>query len=84
MLIDGAVLIAVFAAGYSIRAWLSSRRRRVIRKARGGFWQTEKKSRRCPQRRPYAILSRCNGARLRPVWQPMVKDEFASEADRFV
>lgn len=37
MLIDGAVLLAVFAAGYSLRAWLSTRRRRVIRKARGGI-----------------------------------------------
>ena len=35
MLIDVAALIGVFAAGYGLRAWMSTRRRQAIRKARG-------------------------------------------------
>lgn len=37
MLTDVAILLGLgFAAGYGVRAWISSRRRRAIRKARGG------------------------------------------------
>lgn len=36
MLTDAAILLLVFAAGYGLRAWISARRRRAIRKARGG------------------------------------------------
>jgi hypothetical protein len=35
MLIDATVLAGVFAAGYGLRAWVSKRRRRAVRKARG-------------------------------------------------
>jgi hypothetical protein len=35
MLMDAAVLLGVFVAGYSLRAWISARRRRAMRKARG-------------------------------------------------
>jgi hypothetical protein len=35
MLIDAATLIGAFAAGYGLRAWISARRRRAMRKARG-------------------------------------------------
>lgn len=35
MLMDGAILLLVFSAGYGLRAWISARRRRDIRKARG-------------------------------------------------
>ena len=35
MLIDVATLIGVFAAGYGLRAWMSAKRRRAMRKARG-------------------------------------------------
>ena len=33
MLIDAATLIGAFAAGYGLRAWISARRRRAVRKA---------------------------------------------------
>lgn len=32
---DAAILLLVFAAGYGLRAWISARRRRDIRKSRG-------------------------------------------------
>ena len=35
MLVDAATLIGAFAAGYGLRAWISARRRRAMRKARG-------------------------------------------------
>jgi hypothetical protein len=35
MLIDAVTLIVAFAAGYGLRAWISARRRRAMRKARG-------------------------------------------------
>jgi hypothetical protein len=35
MLIDAATFIGAFAAGYGFRAWISARRRRAVRKARG-------------------------------------------------
>ena len=36
MLTDVAILIGLgFVAGYALRAWISTRRRRAIRKARG-------------------------------------------------
>ena len=36
MLMDAAILVGLgFAAGYGLRAWISTRRRRAIRKARG-------------------------------------------------
>ena len=35
MLTDAAILLLVFAAGYGLRAWISARRRRDIRNARG-------------------------------------------------
>ena len=36
MLTDVAILLGLgFAAGYGLRAWISTRRRRAIRKARG-------------------------------------------------
>ena len=35
MFIDVAALIGVFAAGYGLRAWISTRRRQAMRKARG-------------------------------------------------
>ena len=35
MFTDAAILLLVFAAGYGLRAWISARRRRAIRKARG-------------------------------------------------
>lgn len=35
MLTDAAILLGVFAAGYGLRAWISNRRRRAARKARG-------------------------------------------------
>jgi hypothetical protein len=35
MLLDAATLIGVFAVGYGLRAWISARRRRAMRKARG-------------------------------------------------
>jgi len=38
MLTDVAILLGLgFAAGYGLRAWISSRRRRAIRKARGDW-----------------------------------------------
>lgn len=37
MFMDGAILLGLgFAIGYGLRAWISARRRRDIRKARGG------------------------------------------------
>jgi hypothetical protein len=36
MLMDAAILVGLgFAAGYGLRAWISTKRRRAIRKARG-------------------------------------------------
>ena len=35
MLIDVATLVGVFAAGYGLRAWISTKRRHAMRKARG-------------------------------------------------
>jgi hypothetical protein len=35
MFTDPAILLLVFAAGYGLRAWISARRRRDIRKSRG-------------------------------------------------
>lgn len=36
MLMDAAILIGLgFAAGYGLRSWISTRRRRAVRKARG-------------------------------------------------
>jgi len=47
MFMDAGILLLVFAAGYGLRGWISARRRRANRKARGE--RASGGQRKCPQ-----------------------------------